>query len=244
MNFLPFIVITILVSITLLALAIGSFSWGILGDRVGRRRALVSALSVAGLFSAVATFMPTYGTFMTARYLQMLHPIFFFFISNILRFCSGLGIAGAVPLTFSYLAETCPRATRTRYTGLLHAFWPIGAIITSSFAHFTLPTNGAETVLDNQEHWSSWHKFLLLSILPIILCLIGLIWTSESPRYLLEASREVEALEVYQRLHRLNKVSTQYGLTELELPSRNAYREQPTNPSTNVFHHGFETVGE
>lgn len=46
----------------------GSLAWGILGDRVGRRRALVSALSLAGLFSAVATVMPTYGTFMTARY--------------------------------------------------------------------------------------------------------------------------------------------------------------------------------
>lgn len=71
---------------------------------------------------------------------------------------------------------------------------------------------------------------------------MGLIWTSESPRYLLEASREVEALEVYQRLHRLNKVKTQYGLTELELPGRNAYRERPVSPSTNVFSHGIETV--
>lgn len=187
--------------------------------------------------------MPTYGTFMTARYPQKKH------ITTTLlpqiktsRFCSGLGIAGAVPLTFSYLAETCPRATRTRYTGLLHSFWPIGALITSTIAHFTLPTNGAETVLDNQEHWSSWHKFLILNIVPILFCLIGLIWTSESPRYLLEASREVEALEVYQRLHRLNKARTQYGLTELELPGRSAYRERPISPSTNVFSHGIETV--
>ena len=56
-----------LVSITLLALAGGSLAWGILGDHLGRRRALISALSVAALFSAVATVMPTYGTFMTAR---------------------------------------------------------------------------------------------------------------------------------------------------------------------------------
>ncbi|XP_017772502.1 PREDICTED: synaptic vesicle glycoprotein 2B-like [Nicrophorus vespilloides] len=215
-----------LVSITLLALAIGSVGWGILGDRMGRRRALVSALSVAALFSAVATVMPTYGTFMTAR------------------FCSGIGVAGAMPLTFSYLAETCPRSTRTRYTGLLHSFWPMGALLTSSIAHLTLPSDGAEVVLDNREHWSSWHRFLILNILPAIACIIGLIWTSESPRYLLEASREVEALEVYQRLHRLNKSRTQYGLTELELPGRAAYRDRPASPSRNVLRHGFDTVCE
>lgn len=57
-------------------MATGSIAWGILGDRVGRRRALVSALSVAALFSAVATVMPTYGTFMTARYFKLLIVIF------------------------------------------------------------------------------------------------------------------------------------------------------------------------
>ncbi|CAH1364203.1 unnamed protein product, partial [Tenebrio molitor] len=215
-----------LVSITLLALAGGSLAWGILGDHLGRRRALISALSVAALFSAVATVMPTYGTFMTAR------------------FCSGLGVAGAFPLTFSYLSETCSRATRTRYTGLLHSFWPVGGIFTSLIAHLTMPTSGAEIVEDNREHWSSWHRFLILSILPTIGCIIGLIWASESPRYLLEASREVEALAVYQRLHRLNKARTQYGLTELELPGRSAYRERPMSPSRSLFGHGLESFRE
>lgn len=56
-----------LVSISLLAMAGGSLAWGILGDHVGRRRALISALSVAVLFSAVASVMPTYALFMTAR---------------------------------------------------------------------------------------------------------------------------------------------------------------------------------
>ncbi|XP_019877927.2 synaptic vesicle glycoprotein 2B-like isoform X2 [Aethina tumida] len=215
-----------LVSITLLAMAGGSFAWGILGDHLGRRRALISALSVAGLFSAVAAVMPTYGTFMTAR------------------FCSGLGISGAFPLSFSYLTETCSRATRSRYSGILHSLWPLGAVFTSIISYVTMPSQGADIVQDNREHWSSWHKFLILSILPIIACIIGLMWASESPRYLLEASREVEALAVYQRLHRLNKARTQYGLTELELPGRSAYRERPASPSRNIFSHGLNSFRE
>lgn len=54
--------------ITLVGLALGGMGWGGLGDRIGRRRALLSAMSVHVLFSGVATFMPTYGTFMTARF--------------------------------------------------------------------------------------------------------------------------------------------------------------------------------
>lgn len=51
-----------------MGLALGGLFWGGLGDRIGRRRSLLSAMSVHALFSSVATFMPTYGTFMTARF--------------------------------------------------------------------------------------------------------------------------------------------------------------------------------
>ena len=59
-------------NITLVGLALGGLFWGGLGDRLGRRRSLFSAMSVHSLFSGVATFMPTYGTFMTARFCSAL----------------------------------------------------------------------------------------------------------------------------------------------------------------------------
>lgn len=62
----------------------GSFAWGILGDHLGRRRALISALSVAVLFSAVASVMPTYGTFMMARQYQIYQNKLFFYVELIL----------------------------------------------------------------------------------------------------------------------------------------------------------------
>lgn len=51
-----------------MGLALGGLFWGGLGDRIGRRRSLLSAMSVHAVFSGVATFMPTYGTFMCARF--------------------------------------------------------------------------------------------------------------------------------------------------------------------------------
>ncbi|KAG5888000.1 hypothetical protein JTB14_016624 [Gonioctena quinquepunctata] len=84
----------------------------------------------------------------------------------------------------------------------------------------------------------------MLSTLPTVGCIVGLTWASESPRYLLEASREVEALAVYQRLHRLNNTRTQYGLTELELPNRSAYRERQISPTRNIIKKGVASFRE
>lgn len=41
--------------------------WGSLGDRVGRRRALIYCLGVGSIFSGSSVIMPTEGTFLTTR---------------------------------------------------------------------------------------------------------------------------------------------------------------------------------
>ena len=41
-------------------------------------------------------------------------------------------------------------------------------------------------------------RYLLLCTIPILASLISLIWTHESPRYLLEVGRDVDAMMVYQ----------------------------------------------
>jgi len=54
--------------ITFLGMMVGGVVWGNLSDRMGRRRTVLSALGVNAVFSVIAAFMPTYGTFMTARF--------------------------------------------------------------------------------------------------------------------------------------------------------------------------------
>lgn len=54
--------------ITFLGMMVGGVVWGNLSDRMGRRRTLMSALGVNAVFSVISAFMPTYGTFMTARF--------------------------------------------------------------------------------------------------------------------------------------------------------------------------------
>jgi Sugar (and other) transporter. len=53
-------------------------------------------------------------------------------------------------------------------------------------------------VIENKEHFSAWHQVLLVCSLPSLVTIIGFVFLLESPRYLLEAGREVEAMMVYQ----------------------------------------------
>lgn len=73
-------------------------------------------------------------------------------------------------------------------------------------------------ILENKEHFSAWHQYLLVSTIPTLMSLFGLFWLSESPRWLLENGREVEALGVYQNIYKTNHSRGGYTLTELELP--------------------------
>ncbi|XP_057322020.1 synaptic vesicle glycoprotein 2B-like [Microplitis mediator] len=203
--------------ITLVGLALGGIGWGGLGDRIGRRRALLSAMSVHIIFSGVATFMPTYGTFMTAR------------------FISAMGVSGAIPLAFVYIAECCPHISRSKWTSILISAGALGGVYAALLAWIVVPTTGEMVVLENKEHFSAWHRFLLMCWIPAVCATISLIFIPESPRYLIEAGHDVEAMMVYQRIYKSNTrknitgagaitATTQYQLSELELPTKRPRR--------------------
>jgi len=103
-----------------------------------------------------------------------------------------------MPLAFVYLAECCPRLSRGRWTGILVAACALGGVYVALLAWAVVPTTGEMVVLENKEHFSAWHRFLLLCCLPAVCSTIGLIFLPESPRYLVEAGRDVEAMMVYQ----------------------------------------------
>ncbi|XP_052754217.1 synaptic vesicle glycoprotein 2A-like isoform X3 [Galleria mellonella] len=169
-----------LVLISLVGASLGSVGWGALAERLGRRRTLLSCLAVNAVFAAIAAFMPTYGTFMMAR------------------FCSAMGSGGIVPAGYVYAGELAAGGGRRAALAAALAAAAGGALLAPALAAATLPLTGATTLIENKEHFSAWHRYLLLCTLPILASLISLIWTPESPRYLLEVGREVDAMMVYQ----------------------------------------------
>ncbi|XP_042241451.1 synaptic vesicle glycoprotein 2C-like [Homarus americanus] len=193
-----------LAAITFIGMMIGAMIWGSLSDNVGRRRALLSALFVNALFGIMTAFMPTYGIFMTTR------------------LCSGIGIGGGIPIVFAYYCEFVTQAERGRHLSFLLVFWAVGGVFTALMAWIIIPRTGITVVLDEEHHFSSWRVFLAICSLPSFAAVIGLYFMPESPRFLLEKGREVEAMMVYKKIFKWNNAhnpGAEYQLTEFELPS-------------------------
>lgn len=73
-----------------------------------------------------------------------------------------------------------------------------GGIFAGACAMALLPLTGEQIVIENKQHFSAWHRYLLLiSIVPITSTIL-LFWLPESPRFLLSQRNEVEALATYQ----------------------------------------------
>lgn len=129
-----------------------------------------------------------------------------------------------MPAAASYLCEITPLSSRARLILLAYliehdniygdfyenskcAFRVIaflctlgisGGIFAGACAIVLIPLSGQQIVTENRQHFSAWHRYLLLvSIIPIISTIL-LTWLPESPRYLLANGSEVEALATYQ----------------------------------------------
>ncbi|XP_064462331.1 synaptic vesicle glycoprotein 2C-like [Ornithodoros turicata] len=198
--------------ISFVGMMIGGLLWGNLADKMGRRRILLSALLTNTIFSVITTFMPTYGLFMVTR------------------LCSGLGVGGSIPIAFTYFAEFLLKKHRGRNLCWLLLFWAIGGVFAAVMAWGLIPRTGMVLLDLGRLHFSSWRLFLLVCAAPSLLSVFGLMFLPESPRFLLEVGRDVEAMFVYQQIFKMNhtnKPAAEYQLTELELPGRRAFHGIP-----------------
>src|SRR5262245_37401258 len=133
---------------------IGGAVGGMLGDRIGRRTALLfSVISFAVLTLAIAT----------ANGLMML---------GTLRFLAGLGLGGAMPNAAALSSEYVPRRQRPFAVTLTIVCIPLGGTLAALISARVLPVYGWRTL------------FVLGGIIPIVLALLLFKVLPESPRYL------------------------------------------------------------
>ncbi|XP_054722226.1 synaptic vesicle glycoprotein 2C-like [Uloborus diversus] len=192
-------------TISFIGMMIGAILWGIMGDRLGRRRTLLTALASNGIFGVIAAFMPTYSLLM------------------ITRLCSSIGIGGSLPIVFTFYSEFLVRKNRGRHLSFLLMFWALGGLFVAVLAWGIIPKSGA-TIMDAKRlHFGRWRKFLLICSIPAIISAIGTTFLPESPRFLLEMGRGSEALYVYKQILSWNnaiKSGEEYQLTELDVPGK------------------------
>ena len=88
--------------------ALGGFAWGLISDRIGRKKALLYAIACYGIFTFLTGLMP-----------QWLGII-------VCRFMSGFGVGGVLVVSFTLLSEVWPQRSKAVVTGILSIAFPVG----------------------------------------------------------------------------------------------------------------------
>jgi len=88
--------------------AIGGFLWGVIGDKTGRKMALLLAIGCYGLFTILTGFMPSWEGVMACR------------------FFSGFGAGGLLVISFTLVSEVWPEKSKAVFIGILSIAIPIG----------------------------------------------------------------------------------------------------------------------
>src|SRR5215472_4063238 len=118
----------VLGSITLLAAAAGGLIFGLIADRYGRVRALISSVLIYAIFTAACGF---------AQNIVQL---------AIFRILLGLGMGGEWASGAALVSETWPDNHRGKALGIMQSSWAIGYALAALVAGLVLPWKGWRAV--------------------------------------------------------------------------------------------------
>ncbi|KAM3870136.1 synaptic vesicle glycoprotein 2C [Diretmus argenteus] len=170
-----------------LGMMVGGYLWGYLADQRGRRRILVVSLTVNGLFGGLASLAPWFWLFL------------------LLRFVSGVGVGGSIPVIFSYFSEFLPRLRRGAMISALATFWMAGNILAAGLAWLVIPRTWMHFSMGRLDI-QSWRVFVALCSIPSLTSALSFrLLLPESPKFLMEAGQEKEALHVFRLMFELNQ---------------------------------------
>ena len=159
------------VSILLIGCIVGAALAGWLSDRYGRRRVLS--------FSALLFAASSLGAALPRDFLQF----------GLARFIGGIAIGIASMLAPLYIAEVSPAHVRGRLVSL-NQMAIVTGILLAYLINWALSFSGS----------SSWRWMFAAAIVPSLVLFAGLFFVPESPRWLMEQGREVEARSVLCRV--------------------------------------------
>ena len=144
----------LVLSASLFGILFGSALFGWIGDRYGRKIALISANLLFGVFTFAAAY---------ATNLEQLAW---------LRFLAGLGIGGVIPNLVAINTESSPRKYRATLALIAVGFVPLGGALPGVVAATLVPAHGWQIL------------FIIGGIVPIVLAVLGLFTLPESIKFM------------------------------------------------------------
>jgi AAHS family benzoate transporter-like MFS transporter len=118
-----------MISYGFLGLMVGAAGFGLVSDRIGRKRAIMIVVAVFSVFNSAAYFAPNFEIFC------------------LLRVLSGIGIGGAIPLIITLASEFAPAGVRARFLTFVGGSFTIGWALAGLFAMGLVPHFGWRMVL-------------------------------------------------------------------------------------------------
>jgi putative MFS transporter len=155
---------------------VGAFAFGRLADRIGRRPVLIAAVVIDACFGVASAFAPDMAWLLA------------------LRFLTGIGVGGTLPVDYTMMAEFLPSDRRGRWLVMLESFWAVGTILLAVLALVALKWG-----LD------AWRVIFFVTGIPALVGVVLRFYVPESPLYLARSGRPEEARAVLERVARINR---------------------------------------
>ena len=163
--------IGVLGSSTYIGFLFGALFAGTLGDLIGRRAVMMSALALYCAASIVSAMVDTWPSFFAARVV------------------AGMGTGAESAIIAPYLAEFVARRYRGSFTGALAGFFSFGFVAAALLGYFIVPA-----------YENGWRIVLVITAVPVVMLLWWRRALPESPRWLESRGREKEAEAVLDRI--------------------------------------------
>lgn len=141
-------------SASLIGILFGSAIFGWIGDRYGRKAALIGSLLLFGIFTWIAA------------YAGNLNQMFW------LRLIAGLGIGGVIPNVIAINAESAPRHLRATLAIIAVGLVPLGGALPGLVAATLVPSHGWQIL------------FLIGGIAPIVIAIASIFGLPESIKFM------------------------------------------------------------
>jgi putative MFS transporter len=157
-------------SSALSGLFVGAALWGVISDRIGRRRAFQATLWLFGIFTGLAAF--------TWNPPSMAFATFF----------AGIGIGGEIPLSYTILGEYMPARNRGKIQVSSSAIWETGAVAAGLTSLALMPMFG----------WRA--LFLVGATPALVLAILARHYVPESIRFLIAHGEMEKAAQIMNRM--------------------------------------------
>ncbi|WP_395096549.1 MFS transporter [Bacillus amyloliquefaciens] len=116
-------------SVNSIGMAAGAFVFGMLADRIGRKKVFMITLLLFSVGSGISAFATGLTVFL------------------ILRFLIGMGLGGELPVASTLVSEASAPEKRGRIIVLLESFWAAGWLLAAVISYFVIPSFGWQAAL-------------------------------------------------------------------------------------------------